>query len=715
MWPPLAGACALALLAWDAWPGERWPGGWLAWINLGLLAAGALALLAAALRLAWQGPPAPGARLRIKMQTAIGALVLVPVVLTQHAATAIVERGLETWFDVRVERLLGEALAIAQGFYARLKADARRDAQALAAHPAVLAAVVRGGDAGLAARAMVSMARLHGWSAAEVFDAGGRLVVGLHGDGTPILEPLPWSEGARLALRLGRSTVEVADTPAGERIRAHAPVRFGGVLVGLVRVTVEPPETVERSARAIERDYRKYRALAQNRAALRELFVQATLFVGILVGGLGVALAGLFARRIAHPLGEIAEALARVGEGDVQARAPVRGQDEIAELARAFNDMAERLQRNLAAVERAQRELAEALGASRQRQQILEALLARLDAGVMLVDAAGRIRLVNAAWREILGLGEEWTPGVSLAARATGRLGFLADFFARVQHGHGRIDEELDLENPAGGTARISVHASWLEGAGRGAFTGALFVAADITELARAEEARAWAEVARRLAHEIKNPLTPVRLAAERLVRRLRDRLGDEDARVLERACTMIVSQVQRLERLVNDFSRMARLPRPEPVPVAVDEILAELAELYRTRPEVAVRMPREPLVALADADLVKQVLINLVENALDAVGSPGRPASVRLAAERGRDGRIELVVEDDGPGVDGAIATRLFEPYVSTKPEGTGLGLAIARRIAEEHGGELVLARRRRPTRFVLRLPAASGEGDEA
>ncbi len=712
VWPPLLGAVALAALAWKAWPGKHWPGGWLAWINLGLLGTGAAALLGAAIKLLHEGPPPPGVRLRIKMQSVIGVLVLVPVLLTQYAASAIVDKGLATWFDVRVERLLDEALAIAQGFYARLKSDVRRDAEVLARHPAVVAAALQSGAAETAARAMQALARLHGWTAVELFDAAGRLVVGLRGDGTPILEPMPWSEGARIAARLGRSTVEVLGTPTGEEVRAHAPVRFGGVLVGLVRVTMEPAAHVAKSARAIERDYRKYRVLARERAALRELFVQATLFVGILAGGLGVWLAGAFARRIAHPLGEIAEALARVGEGDVQARAPVRGNDEIAELARAFNAMAERLQRNLAAIERTQRELAEALGASRQRQQILEALLARLDVGVVLVDAALRIRLVNAAWHELLELGEDWAPGASLAARATGKCAFLREIFDELVHTHDRVDVERDWESPTRGLRRLSVHASWLEGAGRGAFTGVLFVVADITELARAEEARAWAEVARRLAHEIKNPLTPVRLAAERMLRKLRDKLAGQDAAVLERACTTIVSQVQRLERLVNDFSRMARLPRPEPVPVRAADVLAEIAELYRPRPEVCVEMPKEALIALADADLIKQVLINLVENALFAVGERAAAGSVRVGAASGADGWVEFIVEDDGPGVEESVATRLFEPYVSTKPGGSGLGLAIARRIAEEHGGELVLARRKKPTRFVLRLPAAREEG---
>lgn len=698
------------MLAWHAWPGESWRGGWLAWINVLLLGTGAIALLGQAFWLAHKGPPGAGERLRIKLQAAIGVFVILPLLITQGAATAIVDKGMAIWFDVRVERLLAEALTIAQGFYARIRSDALRDARALAARPEIVNAVLASGDTEAAVHVLARLARRHGWRAAEVFDASGRLVVGVGAKGAPLLDSLPWTEGARLAARLGRTTVEVVTTKDGERVLAHAPVRFGGVFAGLVRVAMVPDTQVARSARAIERDFRKYRLLARDRAALRELFVQATLFVGVLAGGLGMLVAGWFARRIAAPVGALAEALARVAEGDVHVRAPVRGHDEIAELARAFNAMAERLARNLSAVERAHRELAEALGASRQRQQILEALLARLDVGVLLVDAAGRIRLINEALAKTLALPRPWVPGTALAEQAQGRLVFLKEAFAELAEGHGRIEHERDLETGEG-TRRVSLHAVWIEAAGKGAFTGALFVIADITDLARAEEARAWAEVARRLAHEIKNPLTPVRLAAERLMRRLADKLPPPEVEVLRRACTTITAQVRRLERLVNDFSRMARLPTPKPAPVSARDILAEVAELYRPRPEVRVVLPRADLVCLADADLVKQVLINLLENALAAVGE-APPGSVRACARRDATDAVAFIVEDDGPGVPETIASRLFEPYVSTKPEGTGLGLAIARRIAEEHGGELVLASPQRPTRFVLRLPAVPEEG---
>jgi len=231
-------------------------------------------------------------------------------------------------------------------------------------------------------------------------------------------------------------------------------------------------------------------------------------------------------------------------------------------------------------------------------------------------------------------------------------------------------------------------------------------VAEDITELARIEKARAWAEVARRLAHEIKNPLTPIRLSAERLRRRLRKRIPEgEEAEIFDACTQAIVDQVDRLQRLVADFSAFARAPKPRLRRVDARAILGSIADLYRPRPAVRVELPKEELWIEVDPDQIKQVLINLIENALAMLGDRAQEGAVRVRIEEQGDA-VGWIVEDDGPGVPEKLIERIFEPYVSTREGGTGLGLAIARRIANEHGGELLLVSRANPTRFVLRLP---------
>jgi two-component system nitrogen regulation sensor histidine kinase NtrY len=408
-----------------------------------------------------------------------------------------------------------------------------------------------------------------------------------------------------------------------------------------------------------------------------------------------------YARRLTSPIGELAKALERVTEGDLSVSIPTAPEDELGSLVHSFNRMTLRLKQNVEALEQTQKELTGALDSSRQRQYVLETLLANLQTGVLLVDAKGNIRLINQSMRELLNLSIEWMPGRAIAPLCVGRLQLVGEFYDELQHqGEGHLQREIEL--PAThGSLHILARGARLSGAGSAGFSGYLMVLDDVSSLAEAQRHRAWAEVAQRLAHEIKNPLTPIKLAAERLQRRFR-KMAD-NTEVFDSCTHAIITQVERLQRLIMDFSDLARMPQPKPSMIVAKELAIDMRELYSAYPRIHVEGFDDGVMCYCDADQIRQVLINLMDNALAATEENKAPVHL-FGSHYGK--MVEFHVQDGGTGIPDDLADHIFEAYFSTKESGSGLGLAIAKRIVEEHDGELLLVSRKLPTHFCLRLP---------
>ena len=374
--------------------------------------------------------------------------------------------------------------------------------------------------------------------------------------------------------------------------------------------------------------------------------------------------------------------------------------------------MVTRLKQNVEAIEQAQTDLSSALDSSRQRQYVLESLLANLHSGVVLVDADGRVRLLNQAVRDILMLPDEWVPSADILQLSQGNMRDMGDFYEELRHQpEDFLQREFDIELPAGKTLHVLARGARLSASGTG-FSGYLLVMDDISDLAEAQRNKAWAEVARRLAHEIKNPLMPIKLSAERLQRRFRSQV--DNAQVFDVCTKAIIDQVERLQRLISDFSTLARMPQPKIREVAVSTLLQDMDELFHSYQRVHVEgMEAGDDICQCDPDQIRQVLINLMDNAVAATAER-EGATIRLYAGV-VDGFAEWHVEDDGEGVDADAVSRLFEAYYSTKSNGSGLGLAIARRIAEDHGGELSLLSAASPTHFCLKLPVVAPHKEES
>ncbi len=699
---PLLMACGMLSLTVLMWPGEGSDAGLLPWTNIVLLLVLSFMLIRYGLRLLRErSEPPPGSRLRAKLVIALVGMLLVPSMVIQIAASQMVERGMDVWFDMRVDTLLDRALNLAQGFYARVEGDMKRSMLEYISDAALLAAV-EGRLGYRQVNAHLADLREHeGWQKVQLFDINERLIAVSQADQLSAFQAAPLSENARLSMRLGRIATELESNKNGEVAVGYAPIVGATAVEGLLRVELTLPPGVIQNARSVEADYRSYRQLERNRQSIRDMFAHVMLFVTLIVMLVTGLIALLFARRLTAPIGDLAHALHQVTEGDLDVVIPEAPHDELGSLVRSFNKMTDRLRQNVQAIEKAQQDITEALASSRQRQYVLEALLANLQTGVMLIDADGRVRLLNQSVRDILQLSAKWMPGIEFSSLCGGHLQEVCDFFEelRLQKDE-HLQREFELSLKQAGNVHVLARGARLQASGSSGFSGYLLVIDDISELAEAQRSRAWAEVAQRLAHEIKNPLTPIKLAAERLQRRFRRQV--DDGAVFDTCTQAIIGQVERLQRLIADFSTLARMPKPKIRDTQAGTLLQEMQELFSTYPQVHVNQALGELHCHCDPDQIRQILINLLDNAVAAT-EPGQ--QVRLYIRTAGD-FLEWLVEDDGAGIDAESAEQVFESYFSTKVSGSGLGLSIARRIAEDHGGELQLLSREKPTRFCLRLP---------
>jgi nitrogen fixation/metabolism regulation signal transduction histidine kinase len=450
-----------------------------------------------------------------------------------------------------------------------------------------------------------------------------------------------------------------------------------------------PRETLDRVL-ALEQRFKESQQIRSNKDTLQTLPQSTFLFLTLLTLFFAVWSGLALAKSLSEPIRALAKAAQRVGSGDLEVQLPELGEDELAFLARTFNAMTRDLKTNRAAIE---------AQASRIEQQraYLDQLLAALPVGILSWRADGELRTFNAAARAWLGL-EAFEPTEARweTVESLPRLGRLPELLAAVRESKRGVQEEFRLGGEAEGRP-VRAILEPLQGG------GVLAVLEDLSLLAQAEKRAAWQEVARRMAHEVKNPLTPIQLTAQRLLRKNRE--GRLDAAAVQEGAETILAEVASLSRLVDSFSRFARLPVPQFSPCDPAELLRQVAALYGpNHPDIRweLALPGEPVSALWDGDMVKRALINFVDNAVAAVEGKG-VVSLSLAVE-GTSLRFD--VADDGAGVPEADRERLFEPYFSTKRKGTGLGLAIVRRIAQDHGGDARYQPRSPGSRFSLVLP---------
>lgn len=614
---------------------------------------------------------APGARLASRWALSLVLLAVPPIVLVYGFALRFLHDSIDAWFNVRIERALDDALALGRDFLDAERGRALRASEALAERLAL---------APDEDRQDLLEAELDAGEARQLalFGINGQ-VLAVAADDARLLLPAPPDAGALLAIRDG--AIEAVAEPLGEDLVVRIRRPAGAAVLQAI---YELPARVQPLARNIEQSWFDYQRLALLRGSLKLTFTLILSAVLLLAALLAILAALAVARRQVAPIARLAEATRRIAAGDFDARLPPSGDDELGFLTAAFNRMAA----DLAAASAA----AQASQAQTERQRaFLGAVLERLSSGVVTVSAPGILRTANQAAAAILGVALERHLGGPLEALrdAAPRLAPFVETIARqLAAGAREWRAEVALAGESPDRPQLLIlRAAFVPASDDGAMTQVV-VFDDQTELARAQRETAWLEVAQRLAHEVKNPLTPIQLATERLAHRLAGRLDGRDAEVLEKSTRTIVSQVEALKGMVDAFAEYARAPQPSLVPIALDRVVGEVLDLYDdpARCRVIRRIePRLPPIR-GDAGRLRQLLHNLVKNAIEA--STGVP-EVEVALTREGAG-LALAVADRGSGLPPGFDASWFEPYRTAKPKGTGLGLAVVRKVAEEHGGRV-------------------------
>ncbi len=698
-------------------------------VDLALLAA-LVFVLARNLFKIWveQRRAVPFAKFRGKLVAALLAMTIIPSVLVLISGSEIIRNSADRWFSPPVDEVLDAAQRIATSYYQeRQQAMALRAGRLSRILPP--APVTMGDDATLGPLVRGELETMND-AVIEVYQSvttPGRppdasLLLAVESPRLP--RDSVRASADRLAARAMASghfeSVDEELLAGGVLVRAAEPSRdAAGATVGAVVVSqylgAEPRALALRATTEFER-YQQLRVLqGPIRGVYLVIFLTVTLLILISATWLGLYLA----KRITRPVQMLAEGARAIGAGQLDLRLEAETGDELGSLVDAFNMMAAELQTNRERLERSRLDLEQKNLEVDARRRYIETILERVATGVISFDAQGRVSTVNGAASRLLGLdaGAIGRPAAEVFGREDLRL-LLPIVEAMTRRQPGGIVEEITLTREDR-EVHLAAAATTLTG-GEGRSEGAVLVLDDVTPLIRAQRVAAWRDVARRLAHEIKNPLTPIQLSAERL----RRHFGSAEAQTLALVseCTdAIITEVEALKGLVDEFAQFARLRGPRLVPADLNRLIEETLHLYGGMlREGSLRLERDvgdlPPVRL-DAEQIRQVVINLVDNALEALGGPsadarpgGQPATIRVrtAFEAG-EGVIRLVVTDNGPGVPPADREKLFMPYYSTKGRGSGLGLAIVRRIVAEHGGSVTVSDAQPSgTTFTVELPAA-------
>ena len=625
----------------------------------------------------------PGSRLTARTVGIFGALVIAPLLIVYLSSLEFINRGIDSWFKVEVKQGLNDALGLSRAALdLRMREySVRTVALAAALTDAAPAEVQSRLDAERRASQATEIALFgaHERILATSFDSP--------------LEGLPSQPPADLVRQVQQHRPYVSLEP---RTGGHYLIRTAAALGdagaghdGRFLVAVYPvPAQLAALSEAVQSSYHQYSDLAALREPLKTSF-RLTLTLVLLLAMLAAIYGAIFsAQRLVRPVQDLIEGTRAVGKGDFGTRLPLPSRDEMGFLVHSFNDMTKRLRRARAEATHSQQAV------ERERER-LAIILARLSTGVLAIDRSMTVRTANEAAGAILGTDLSAASGRALPELAAGnvRLGqFVAALAVRFAGGREEWREQLDLDGAAG---RRTLMCACTPLPGEDADTGFVIVFDDITTLLQAQRDAAWGEVARRLAHEIKNPLTPIQLSAERLRRRLLSGMSERDAEILERGTRTIVQQVQTMQQMVNAFSEYARAPEMQITRFSLNQLITEVADLYRSQaPSTRIRLDLDEHLQGIEADRgrVRQILNNLVTNALEALDGVGTPQlEIATRLESGADAEyVAVTVCDNGPGFPRELLGKVFDPYVTSKPKGTGLGLAIVKKIIEEHGGRI-------------------------
>jgi|KBSSwiStaDraftv2_1062776.scaffolds.fasta_scaffold04734_5 two-component system, NtrC family, nitrogen regulation sensor histidine kinase NtrY len=650
-----------------------------------------------------------GSRFKAKLVLTFLALALVPGILIFLIASNFITTSIEGWFKPQVERPLDQAMEVAQTYYQGLEGTALRHGRYMSKvieRDGLLTESKRETLAGYLAEQQDRL----GVAAITIFNREGQELVHVK---NPVLAKVPTreanSEHVKQALG-GQEITTVHELDNGDMIQAMVPIRDGAdsSVVGAMVVAIHVPQRLEARLRNISQAFQEYKQLRLLKNPIKGIYILLFLLMTLIIVFSATWFGLYLARGITEPIQMLAEGTKEVAAGNLRYKVEVRADDEIGILVDSFNRMTGDLAASQSKLEETYRDLQAKHTEVEERRRYTETVLEAVATGVVSLDPDGHVTTINGAAERLLGLDAAAVQGRS--ATRVFRSPEYVEIDALIQRmgrvREGMLDREVHLRRDGQAVALLA-SATALRGPD-GGYVGMVLAFDDLTELLKAQRLAAWREVAQRIAHEIKNPLTPIQLSAQRLRRRLASDGSPDEKRLLEEATGTIIQEVDGLRQLVDEFSRFARMPALTPKPTDLARLLEGVVVLYReSHPSLAI------LAAFAtdlppvevDPDQIKRAVLNLVDNAVEAVGGTGEVVvQTEWLAEAQR---ARIVVADDGPGIRPEDRERLFVPYFSTKATGMGLGLPIVHQIVSDHGGSIrVEDNTPHGSRFVIELP---------
>ena len=620
-----------------------------------------------------------GAQLHVRIVSLFSVIAVVPAILLAVFASVSLDRGLDHWFSVRTKSIIQNSIDVATAYLQEHGQVIRADTVGMAKDIDEAVELVRTQPQGFG-NFLQAQAAIRALPAAYLIDGSGKILA------TAASTPeMPYRPPPKEAMELAKKGQVIVIAP-GQTSLVGAIKSLNNFNDTYLYVIRPVNARVLQQLRATRANVAEYQLLEQRRAGVQVAFglMYVAIALTLLLSAIWIGM--WFANRLVAPIGQLMGAAQDISQGNLGVEVDVNPADgDLATLGTTFNTMASEL--------KSQRdELVGANATLDERNRFMEAVLSGVTAGIVGVDADGTINLVNRSAETLLGIKEARLSGKKLAEVVPE----FGPHLKRAQKQGRRLATDQVTLRRAGSERNFAVRVT-SEGAGQ----GYVVTFDDITELVSAQRSTAWADIARRIAHEIKNPLTPIQLSAERIRRKYGDSIT-KDRAIFDQCTDTIIRQVSDIGRMVDEFSAFARMPKPVMELHDVREIVREAVFLFQvSRPDIEFELdlPEKPVVTMSDQRLLTQAVTNLVKNASEAIDSaveadPARAGTGHITAKVASKGdRVHITVIDNGCGLPKENRERLVEPYMTTRVKGTGLGLAIVQRITEQHGGKLQLA----------------------
>ena len=623
-----------------------------------------------------------GSRLTLRFVGTFAVLALIPLAVVYYFAVQFLSRGIDSWFDVQIEQALDDALLLGRSSLESIKLDVvdqlRDDADK----------IQRAESNFEVFQLLDELRQANDFEEMSLHSMSGEILASSSRDSISLIPDVP-DERVIRQLRQGKVYSEI-EPIAGGGLQLRVAIRMAGRQVGdigrVLQVLDPLPLRYSRLAESVESASAEYEKLQYLRRPLTFSFVLTLSLVTLMTLLIALLIAIYLARRLVAPLRDLAEGTQAVAQGDYGKQLPVTSGDELGVLVSSFNRMTQEISSAQTAVRTSQFE-------AEKQSAYLETVLAHLSSGVMSFDGARQLRTHNAAAERILHtlLGTFVESSIAEMIKALPAAEPLLNMIDQgISDDVSEWQKEISINSPLGQQTLVC---SGTKLSGAETESGCVVVFDDATALIKAQRDAAWGEVARRLAHEIKNPLTPIQLSAERIRRRYLDKVEKDDREILDRATRTIAQQVESMKSMVNAFSDYAQPVISRPRRLDINTLIRDITELHvahLTRIRFLFDLADDLPLVMTDPAGIRQVLNNLIINASDALGDKGGELKLSTRIDHVKDNLLVLELQDNGPGFPAELLDRIFEPYVTTKTSGSGLGLPISRRIIEENGGTM-------------------------